>query len=80
MRQFGFAATTVLLHVLLIGATTSLCLGLLVLGGSLTVWNGLDFPIGWRHAGALLGFALAGYLAGLGLFRVARGWFRASWR
>ena len=46
LRQFGFAATTALLYVLLIGATTSLCLGLLVLGGSLTVWNGLDFPIG----------------------------------
>ncbi len=75
MRQFGFAATTVLLHVLLIGATTCLCLGLLVLGGQLTVWHGLDFPIGWRHAAALLCLALVGYLAGVGLFRAVRGWF-----
>jgi hypothetical protein len=78
LRQVGFAATTALLHILLIGATTCLCLGLLVVAGLLTVWNGLDFPISWRHAAAFIGFALAGYMAGLGLYRGAQGWFRGA--
>lgn len=78
MRQVGFAATTALLHILLIGATTCLCLGLLVVAGLVTVWHGLDFPINWRHAADLMGLALAGYVAGLGLFRATQGWFRGA--
>jgi hypothetical protein len=72
MRTLGAAATNVLLYLLFVSATVCLLLAAILTVLRVIVWSGLEFPVGARQVGLLLGVAAATTLLGFGLY----GWRR----